>query len=88
MKRIFLLLAGFVTLFSLMAAPAQSAILATPKIQTAGQPEAQTFTGTILKDGENYVLSDPATKSRYMLDDAKKARPLRGEDCKSHWHPR
>ena len=88
LKRIFLSLAGFVTLFTLMAAPVQSAVLATPKIQTAGQPEAETFMGTILKDGENYMLSDPATKSRYMLDDAKKARPLRGEDCKSHWHPR
>jgi hypothetical protein len=38
--------------------------------------------GTILKDGENYVLSDSATKSRYTLDDAKKARPYEGKNVK------
>jgi hypothetical protein len=65
-----------------MAAPVQSAVLATPKIQTAAQHEAETFMGTILKDGDNYVLSDPATKSRYSLDDAKKATPYEGKSVK------
>jgi Protein of unknown function (DUF5818) len=82
MKRIFISLAGFVTLFTLMAVPVQSAVLATPKIQSAAQHEAETFMGTILKDGENYVLSDPATKSRYTLDDAKKAKPYEGKSVK------
>jgi hypothetical protein len=82
MKRIFISLAGFVTLFTLMAAPVQSAVLAPPKIQTAAQRKAETFMGTILKDGENYVLSDRATKSRYTLDDAKKARPYEGKSAK------
>jgi hypothetical protein len=82
MKRIFLSLAGFVTLFILLAAPVQSAVLATPTLQTQAQPEAETFVGTILKDGENYMLSDPATKSRYMLDDTKKARPYAGKSVK------
>ena len=82
MKRIFFSLAGFVTLFGLMAAPVQSAILTTPKIQTAAPREAETFMGTILKDGENYVLSDPATKSSYTLDDAKKAKPYEGKSVK------
>src|ERR1700681_4802582 len=79
MKRIFLSLAGFVTLFGLTAAPVQSRILATDISQTRAQPEAETFMGTILKDGENYVLSDSATKSRYRLDDAKKARSYEGK---------
>src|ERR1039457_3836089 len=82
MKRIFLSLGGFVTLFILMATPVQSAVLATPTLQTQSQPEAETFMGTILKDGENYVLSDPATKSRYTLDDAKKATPYEGKSVK------
>jgi hypothetical protein len=82
MKRIFLSLAGFVTLFTLMAAPVQSAVLTTPTLQMQAQPEAETFMGTILKDGENYVLSDPAAKSRYTLDDAKKARPYEGKSVK------
>jgi Protein of unknown function (DUF5818) len=48
----------------------------------ASAAEAETFMGTILKDGENYVLSDPAAKSRYTLDDAKKARPYEGKSVK------
>jgi hypothetical protein len=73
MKRIFLSLAGFVTLSCLIAAPVLSWVLATDISQIQAQPEAETFMGTILKDGENYVLSDSVTKSRYRLDDAKKA---------------
>ena len=84
MKRIFLSLIGFVTLFGLMAAPVQSRVQVTDISQTQAQaqPEAETFMGTILKDGENYVLSDPAAKSRYTLDDAKKARPYEGKTVK------
>jgi Protein of unknown function (DUF5818) len=82
MKRIFLSLAGFVTLFGLIAAPVQSTALAAPVIRTQGQPEAETFVGTILKDGDNYVLSDAATKSKYILDDAKKASVFEGKTVK------
>jgi hypothetical protein len=82
MKRIFLSLIGFVTLFGLMAAPVQSRVQATDISQTQAQPEAETFMGTVLKDGEDYVLSDPATKSRYTLDDTKKARSYEGKSVK------
>ena len=82
MKQIFLSLAGFVTLFGLIAAPVQSTALAAPVIRTLGQPEAETFVGTILKDGDNYVLSDAATKSKYILDDAKKASFFEGKTVK------
>ena len=74
MKRIFVSLAGFVTLFSLMAAPVQSTVPATPTLQTQAQPEAETFIGTIMKNGENFVLSDSATKTGYTLDNQKKKR--------------
>ena len=82
MKRIFLSLAGFVTLFGLMAAPVQSTGLATTTVETEAQPEAETFFGTILKNGENFVLSDSATKSRYTLDNAKKTSPYEGMTVK------
>jgi hypothetical protein len=82
MKRIFLPLAGFVTMSTLMAAPVQSTVLATLTLQTQGQPKAETFMGTILKNGENFVLSDSATKTRYMLDDPRKARPFEGKTVK------
>jgi hypothetical protein len=82
MKRIFLTLAGFATLFGLIAAPVQSRILSTDTSQTQAQPEAKSFTGTILKSGENFVLSDSTTKSRYMLDNQDKARPYDGKRVK------
>jgi hypothetical protein len=82
MKRIFLSLAGFATLFSLMAAPVQSMLVLTPKFQAQAQNEAETFYGTILRDGEHFVLSDSATKSRYNLDNAPKASRYEGMTVK------
>ena len=82
MKRIILSLAGFVTLFGLMAPPVQSTALPMPRFQTPAQPEAKTFTGTILKNGQNFVLSDSATKSSYTLDNPEKASPYEGKRVK------
>jgi hypothetical protein len=79
MKRVFLSLAGFATMFSLMAAPVQSRVLPT---QTKPQPEAQSFMGTILKEGETFVLSDSVTKTKYTLDNPKKASPYEGKTVK------
>jgi hypothetical protein len=78
MKRILLSLAGFVAMFTMVAAPDQSRVLTTLPLQTQAPPEAETFMGTILKSGGNFVLSDSATKTRYTLDDPKKARPFEG----------
>ena len=82
MKRIFLSVAGFVTLFGLMAAPVQSTVPATPTLQTQAQSEVQTFMGTILKNGEKFVLSDSATKTRYALDNTNKASVFEGKAVK------
>ena len=82
MKRILLSLAGFVALLTMVAAPVQSRLLATPPLHTQAPPEAETFMGTILKSGENFVLSDSATKTRYSLDDPRKARPIEGMTVK------
>ena len=82
MKRIFFSLAGFVTMFTITAAPAQSMLPATPTLQTQARPEAEAFMGTILKNGQSFVLSDSATKTRYSLDDPRKARPFEGKTVK------
>src|ERR1700682_2405429 len=82
MKRIFLSLAGFATMFSLTAAPVQSRMVSTLVLQTKPQPEAATFMGTILKDGEDFVLSDSVTKTKYTLDNPKKASPYEGKAVK------
>ena len=80
MQRNFFSLAGFVILFCLMAAPIQPAALAMPKFQT--QPQAETFFGTILRNGDNFVLSDSATKSKYTLDNPKMASRYEGKTVK------
>jgi hypothetical protein len=38
--------------------------------------------GTVLKNGENFVLSGSATKTRYTLGDPRKARPFEGKKVK------
>src|SRR5579862_8934503 len=73
MKRILLSLAGFATLSSILAAPVQSAGPSTPKPEIQAQPEVETFFGTVLKNGQNFVLSDSATKTKYTLDNSAKA---------------
>jgi hypothetical protein len=75
MQRNFLSMVGFVTLFWLMAASSQSA-LAMSEFQT--QTENETFFGTILRNGDNFVLSDSATKTKYTLDHPQMARRYEG----------
>jgi hypothetical protein len=76
MQRNFLSLVAFVTLSCLMAAPIQSAVFATSEFKTEAQGE--TFFGTILRSGANFVLSDSATKSRYALDNPQMASRYEG----------
>ena len=76
MQRNFISLVGFVTLFCLMAAPIQSAVLAMSESQT--QTQAETFFGTILRNRDNFVLSDSATKSKYTLDNSQMASRYEG----------
>jgi hypothetical protein len=75
-KRTFLFLVGFVILFCPVAARIQSAVLATPEFHT--QTDAETFFGTILRNGPNFVLSDSATKSKYRLDNPQMASRYEG----------
>ena len=82
MKRIFLSLAGYVALSSVTAPPIQATALVTPALQAQAPVEAGTFFGTILKNGNNFVLSDAATKTRYTLDNPKKASPYEGTSVK------
>jgi hypothetical protein len=56
--------------------PAQSA---NPPAQQ--QPAAQTFTGTIVKDGGRYVLK-VSSNSAYQLDDQDRAKQYEGKEVK------
>ena len=46
------------------------------------QPEVKTFTGRIFKNGEKFVLEDPAMNTSYQLDDQKKAEKYEGKNVK------
>jgi hypothetical protein len=69
-------------LVSVTAAPNPSKTPEVHSSQTQERPETKTFTGTILKSGESFVLSDPATKSKYLLDDQDQARRFEGKHVK------
>lgn len=62
------------------APPAQTA----PDQQTTpnqDQAKATTFTGTVVKDGENYVLRD-SSGGIYKLDDSSRAQTFEGKTVK------
>ena len=75
MQRTFLAL---VVLLGSMLVPVQPTPLAIALPQTQAQPETETFFGTVLKDGPNFVLSDSATKTKFTLDNPQKASRYEG----------
>ena len=50
--------------------------------QSNTQNQVQTFTGMIMKTGDQFVFSDDATKSAYQLDDQKTASKFDGKRVK------
>jgi hypothetical protein len=46
------------------------------------QPDVKTFTGRISKDGQKFVLEDPAMNTSYQLDDQKKAQQHEGKNVR------
>jgi hypothetical protein len=81
MKRNILSVAG--ALLVLTVVP-QFCLAATPRamMQQQSETQAKTFTGTITKNGDSFVLSDPRSKTSYMLDDARKASQFEGKKVK------
>ena len=76
MQQKFIRLVRSATLLCIMAAASRSAVLALPEFQT--QTKDETFFGTILRNGDNFVLSDSATKSKYTLDNSRMASRYEG----------
>ena len=46
------------------------------------QPEAKAFTGTIVKDGKNFMLKDTASDVSYKVDDDSKVKDYVGKQVK------
>lgn len=67
---------------SLTGIPSLSSASEAHSMQSQERPEAKTVSGIILKSGDKFILSDPATKSKYFLDDQDKARRFEGKHVK------
>jgi uncharacterized protein YdeI (BOF family) len=85
MKKIYMVMAGLAFCLTLISAIGN----ASPPPQTSFQQSypqrketTKTFTGTVMKQGDVYVLSDNADKTNYELDDAKKASKYEGKTVK------
>jgi Protein of unknown function (DUF5818) len=48
-------------------------------MQQQPEPERKTFTGTVIKNADKFMLSDSAGKLSYGLDDQGKAGPYEGK---------
>ena len=45
-------------------------------------PQSQSFTGTIVKGSDGYMLQDDTKKTSYKLDDAKQAKKFEGKNVR------
>lgn len=81
MKKLLFSLAGALLVFTL--APKQVAT-ASPPASTQQQTEQKTKTlsGTVVKNGDHFILSDRASKLSYILDDTEKASRYEGKKVK------
>jgi hypothetical protein len=60
---------------------ASTALQSTPTQQESKQ-KAKIFSGTIIKNGDSFILSDSASKLAYVLGDAEKASEFVGKKVK------
>ena len=83
MKKLLLFSAGALLPFTV--APRMALTHSGPVRQSA-EPDSErrtkTFSGTIVKDGDRFILSDRASKLFYGLDDAEKASKFEGKKVK------
>jgi Protein of unknown function (DUF5818) len=85
MKKSLLVTAGFALCLSLAPAIGNASGLLAPSLQGSyekGRETTKTFSGTVMKQGDIYVLADTADKTNYQLDDAKKADKFVGKNVK------
>jgi hypothetical protein len=81
MKKFILALAG--AILALMAVPTiELAIPSQKSAPQAPKDRTKTFTGTILKKGDSFVLNDAVNKTAYVLDDAEQASQFEGKKVK------
>ena len=83
MKKALLSTAGALLLFTVSPRLACTYFAsAQPQAQPDNERKTKTFSGTIVKDGDKFILSDKASKLSYLLDDAEKASRYEGKTVK------
>jgi lipopolysaccharide export system protein LptA len=84
MKNIFVAMAGLAFCLTLVSASGNASPPSLTSFQQSYQHKetTKTFTGTVMKQGDLYVLSDNAAKTNYQLDDATKASKYEGKTVK------
>ena|SRR5216683_5007139 len=81
MKKVVLSVAGALLVFT--AVPKMASATSPPSsTQQESRQKTKIFSGTIIKTGDNFVLSDAANKLSFVLDDAGKASPYEGKKVK------
>jgi hypothetical protein len=81
MKKIILSIAGVLLVFTAVPKIVSATSPPTP-LQQQSKQKTKVFSGTIIKNGDNFVLSDAANKLSYLLDDAEKASQFEGKKVK------
>ena len=81
MKKLLFSVAGALLVFTTVPQRASTASPPTLRQQEPAQ-KTKIFSGTIIKNGDTFVLSDAANKLSYKLDDAEKASHYEGKKVK------
>ena len=83
MKKLLLSVAGMMVVFTFAPKTTYSAQPLPTALRTQAAPQkTKIFSGTIIKSGEGYVLSDAASKLSFALDDAEQASHYEGKKVK------
>jgi uncharacterized protein YdeI (BOF family) len=81
MKKILLSAAGLLMILP-VAPKIASAVPTAAVMQEQPQEKTKIFSGTIIKDRDNFILSDAANKLSYILDDPRRASQFEGKKVK------
>jgi hypothetical protein len=81
MKKILLSAAGLLVLLPVVPKISVAAPTA-PAMQEQSKVKMRIFSGTVIKDRDNFILSDAANKLSYILDDTRQASKFEGKKVK------
>lgn len=81
MKKMLLSAAGFLMLLPI-SPRLSSATLPAPATQEQTKEKTRIFSGTVIKDRDNFILSDAANKLSYILDNTREASKFEGKKVK------